>query len=76
MASAGAFTFWVLMGMTHVPAHARSVLVAERILGSSYARIELAPSSVVVEDDDRELFVAAGCVHPSLVPDMKIITAT
>lgn len=32
------------------------------------------PPAVVPEDDDREFFVAAWCIHPRLVPDEKVIT--
>lgn len=53
MASAGAFTFRVLVEMQNILPHARSVAIAERILGSSCVGVEIAPSEVVPEDDDR-----------------------
>jgi hypothetical protein len=59
MASARAFTFRVLVGMKNVPAHAQSVSITERILGTSCVSVEIAPPEVVPEDDDHELFVAA-----------------
>lgn len=74
MASAGAFTFKVLVGMRNVPADARSVSIAERILGASCASIEIALPEVVPEEDDHELFVTAWCIHPRLVPDEKIMS--
>lgn len=73
MASAGAFTFRVLVRMKNIPAHARSVAITERILGTSCADVEIAPPAVVPIDDDRECFVAAWCIHPRLVPDEKIM---
>jgi hypothetical protein len=72
MASAGAFTFCVLVAMSNVPAHARCASVAGRVLGTSCAAVEIAPQEVVPEDDDR-LFVTAWCIHLSLVPDEKIL---
>lgn len=60
--------------MTNVPAHARSAEVAQIILGSSCAWVEVAPPEALHDDDDeREFFVAAWCVHPQLIPDEKII---
>jgi hypothetical protein len=73
MASAGAFTFRVLVGMLNAPAHVRSVPIAECILGTSCTDIEIAPQEVVPEDDDREFFVTAWCIHPRLVLDEKIL---
>lgn len=74
MASAGSFRFCVLVGMRGIPAHARSANTAQRILGSSCARVEIAnPRALVDPDDERELFVAAWCVHPDLVPDEVIM---
>jgi len=73
MASSEAFTVRVLVGMKNVPAHVRSVSIAARILGMSCAGVEIAPPEVVPEDDDHELFVAAWCIHPKLVPNEKIM---
>lgn len=73
IASAGAFTFKVLVRLKNVPAHARSVSIAEHILGTSCASIEIAPLEVIPEDDDHKLFVAAWCIHPRLVPDERIM---
>jgi hypothetical protein len=73
MASAGTFTFRVLVGMKNVPAHARSASIAERILGTSCASVEIAPPEIVPEDDDHKLFVAAWCIHLKLVLDEKIM---
>lgn len=73
MASGGSFRFRVLVGMRHVPLHARSTAVAQTILGSACARIELAPPEVAPVDDDREFFVAAWCLHLRFIPEEKII---
>lgn len=73
MASASFFRYRVLVGMTRVPLHARSLSVAQRILGRACARIELAPPESIPEDDDREFFVAAWCMDPSFVPEEEII---
>jgi hypothetical protein len=73
--SADTFTFRVLVGIKGVPAHALSQVVVQYVLGSSCANVELATSEAdgVDPDDGRELFVAAWCVHPSLIPDQKIL---
>jgi hypothetical protein len=66
------FTFLryrVLVGMTHVPIHARSAAVAQTIIGRACARIELAPLDAIPADDDREFFVSAWCMDPQFVPD-------
>jgi hypothetical protein len=73
LASAGLFRYRVLMGMRRVPLHARSVAVAQTILGRACTRIELAPPTAAPMDDDREFFVAAWCLHPRFIPDEKII---
>lgn len=73
MALARAFTFRVLVGMKNVPTHARSVSIAERIMETSCASVEITPLEVVPDDDDHELFVAAWCIHPKLVPYKKIM---
>lgn len=74
-ASPGAFTFRVLVGIRNVPAHALSAEVLQELLGSSCAKIVVAtPEDDRVDPDDgREVFVAAWCVHPLLVPEQKII---
>jgi hypothetical protein len=74
-ASAGSFTYKVLVGIKGVPAHALSVAVAQQLLGSSCAQVELASSDDdgVADDDGRELFVAAWCVHPTLIAEQKIL---
>lgn len=62
------------MGIEGILAHARSASTAQIILGSSCARVELALDVAVDEDDDRdrEILVAAWCVHPSLIPEEKM----
>jgi len=72
--SAGAFRFRVLVGMKGIPAHAQSVEVAQAILGSAGAKVEFAsPEALADPDDERELFAAAWCAHPDLVPDEVIM---
>ena len=74
MASAGAFRFRVLVGMKGIPCHARSLEVAQLILASACAEVQLAGEVHVADpDDDREIFAAAWCVHPDLIPDEKIL---
>ncbi|CAD6337978.1 unnamed protein product [Miscanthus lutarioriparius] len=74
MGSAGAFHYRVLMGMKGIPSHARSTEIAQAILGSSSAKVELAnPNALNDPDDERELFVAAWCAHPDLVLDEIIM---
>jgi hypothetical protein len=72
-ASADSFHYRVLVGMRHVPLHARSVAVAQHILGTSCANVEVAPPGTVPEEDDREFYVAAWCSHPRAVPDKKTL---
>ena len=66
-ASAGPLRFKVLIGMTGIPAHLWDISAAERILGSSCAKLEAAASTVAM-DDLRQFFVSAWCIHPDLVP--------
>lgn len=74
-AVAASFTFRVLVGIKGIPAHALSEGVAQQLLGSSCAQVELASSNAdgVEADDARELFVAAWCLHPLLVPEQKLL---
>jgi len=51
LASGGSFRFRVLVRMRRVPLHARSTEVAQTILGSACARIELALPEVTPADD-------------------------
>ncbi|CAD6340563.1 unnamed protein product [Miscanthus lutarioriparius] len=73
LASASSFCYRVLVGMTHVPLHARSVAMAQTILGQACAWIVPAPPEVAPVDDDREFFVAAWCLHPWLISDEESI---
>lgn len=74
-ASGGSFSYKVLVGIKGIPAHARSQAVAAQLLGSSCAQVELATADAegVDDDDARELFVAAWCLHPLLVPEQKLL---
>lgn len=72
MASTGALGYKVLHGMSGMPAHTWDVSMAERILGSSCAKLKEAPP-IVDRDDLREYFVAALSIHPRFIPREKII---
>lgn len=74
-ASPGAFNFRVLVGIRRIPAHALSTAVLQQLLGSSCAQIVVAtPDDDGVDaDDPREIFVAAWCIHPTLIPEQKIV---
>jgi hypothetical protein len=72
MASAGTFRFKVLVAMGRLPLHARSVAVAQAILGPSCAGVEVARPRDNPDDDDREYFVTAWCWHPRFIPDEQI----
>lgn len=73
LAAAGSFQFRVLVGMRRLPLHARSLEVAQTILGTACAHLEIAPPGIAPVDDDHEFFVAAWCLHPCFIPDEKII---
>lgn len=60
--------------MKGIPSRARSSEVAQTILSSSGAKAEIAnPEALSGPDDEHELFVAAWCAHPDLIPDEKIM---
>lgn len=73
MASGGSFRFRVLVGMTCVPLHARNAATAQTILGPSCVKVEVVRPRDVPDDDDREFFVTAWCLHPSFIPPEQII---
>lgn len=73
MASAGLFRFMVLVGMTRVPLHARSVSTAQAILGPCCADVQIVHPRDVPPDDDREFFVSAWCLHSRFIPYEEII---
>ncbi|XP_066337435.1 uncharacterized protein [Miscanthus floridulus] len=74
MGSPGAFRFRVLVGLKGIPSHARSKDTAQTILGSSCTNVDIANLVALVDPDDEcELFVAAWCAHPDLIPDEKIM---
>jgi hypothetical protein len=73
MASSGTFRFRVLVGMRRVPLHARDAGTAQTILGPACAEVNVVHPADVPEDDDRELFVTAWCMHPRLIPDEQVI---
>ena len=65
----------MLVGIKGVPAHALSEFVAQQLLGSSCAQVELASAEAdsVDDDDALVLFVSAWCLHPLLVPEQKLL---
>jgi hypothetical protein len=73
LASAESFSFRVLVAMQGVPLHARNKSVAQAILGTACANVELPTPDAVPANDEREFFVAAWCRHPTLVPEEKEI---
>lgn len=74
MGSAGAFRYRVLVGLKGVPAHARSVEVAQAVLGTAGAKVQIADLEALSDPDcEREFFVSAWCAHPDLVPDEVIM---
>ncbi|CAD6272682.1 unnamed protein product [Miscanthus lutarioriparius] len=74
MGSAGPFRYRVLVGMKGISSHALSSEVAQNIIGSAGAKVEIAnPEALADPDDERELFVACWCAHPDRVPDEIIM---
>lgn len=62
----GAFHYHVLIGMKGIPSHALSSEVAQTILGSAGTKVEIANLEALTDpDDERELFVAPWCAHPT-----------
>lgn len=47
-ASTGSFRYTVLVALAGIPAHARCADMAQLVLGSSRAKVEVAPDSIVV----------------------------
>lgn len=67
--------FLVLVGMKGGLMHVHRVAAVQWLLGSSCAGVQLAGAEAVgiYEDEDREYFVTARCVHHCLIPDEKIL---
>jgi hypothetical protein len=60
--------------MKGIPSHARSSKVAQTILGSAGAKVEVAnPDALSDPVDERKLFVSTWCTHPDLVPNEIIM---
>jgi hypothetical protein len=60
MASMGAFRYRVLVGLKGVPLHARSSEVAQVILGSTRAKVEIADLAALSDPDSEcEFFVSS-----------------
>lgn len=67
--------FRVLVELKGIPTHARNICTAQTILGSVGSDLVEAPASLV-GNDRRVLFVASWCVHPNLVPAVKLVFIT
>jgi hypothetical protein len=73
-ASVGSFRFRVLVAIKGIPAHARSIDTVQGLLASSCVKPEIAGAEALPgEDDEREIFVAAWCANPNLVPDEMVL---
>lgn len=72
MASAEGLRYKVLLGLKGMPAHIWGVRSAERMLGSSCAKLVEGPVTAAREDL-REFVVVAWCVHPDFIPHEKLI---
>ena len=73
LAHLGTFKFKVLLALSRVPLHARSVQVAQSVLGPACANIEESLLRDREDDDDRDFFVTAWCKHPAFVVDHNLI---
>ena len=74
MGSVGMFRYRVLVSMKGIPLHARSSEMAQAILGSSSAKVDIVNLEALSDpDDERKLFVAAWCMHPDLIPNKNIM---
>lgn len=73
MASGGSFRFRVLVGMSRVPLHARNTPTAQAILGPTYAEVDIVRPNDIPEDDGREFFITAWCLHPRFIPEEVVI---
>ena len=62
----------MLIEFRGIPAHARSITTARIILGTSCSDIVEAPPELV-GDDCKRFFVGAWCIHPDLVPQVKMM---
>lgn len=73
MASAGRFRFWVLVGLRRLPLHGRSTAVAQAVLGPCCAHLAEARLRDIPDDDDREYFITAWCLHPRFIKNEEIV---
>lgn len=67
------FKFRVLLALSRVPLHARSVEVAQAVLSPACAQVEETELRDIDDDDDREYFVTAWCKHPAFIADRNLI---
>jgi hypothetical protein len=64
----------MLAGIKGLPTHDRSLDTITRLLASSCIAPKIANLEALQDqDDDRELFAAAWCAHPDLVPDEMVL---
>jgi hypothetical protein len=62
LALAGAFCYQALIGMKGIPSHARTVMVAQSILGMVGVKVDITnPEALADMNDERELLVATWC---------------
>lgn len=73
MANADTFRFKVLVALRHVPLHVRTAMVAQAILGPCCANVVVVQLRDIPDDDDREMFVTAWCLHPRLIRSEEVI---
>lgn len=72
LATSEPMKYKVQVGIKGIPQHAWGIPVAQRILGTSCAKLVEAPSTETREDL-KEYYVAAWCVHQSRIPQKKTI---
>lgn len=62
-----------VVALSRVPLHAQNLDLAQTVLGSSCAKVELSQFRDVPPEDDREFFVSAWRWHPNLIQEERII---
>ncbi|CAN6323923.1 unnamed protein product [Urochloa humidicola] len=72
MANMTTLRFKVLVELSGITAHARTIATAQIALGSSCCDLEEAPVELVGRHK-RSLVVAAWCIHPDLIPHEKLM---
>lgn len=70
---AARFWFRVVVALSRVPLHARSLEVAQTVLGPSCAELAFSDFRDRPIEDDREFFVSAWCWHPDYIQEQQVI---